>query len=115
MAGDASRRFPDVERQPVAAVRYYNVFQVSAADGVLKGWYCNLGLPAQLDAESRVLSYVDLALDVWGNPDGTYVVLDEDELDVLLEQDPELTEAAQHGRMDLIRLVESGRLPRWPE
>src|SRR5690349_3282820 len=67
-------------REPGAHARYYNIFQISQADGSLKGWYCNLGLPAQLDAESGELSYVDLALDVWANPDGSFVVLDEDEL-----------------------------------
>jgi protein associated with RNAse G/E len=94
-------------------VRYYNVFQISSADGTLKGWYCNLGLPAQLDPESHVLSYVDLALDVWANPDGSFIVLDEDELEVLLEDHPEFAEAAERGRETLLALVESGRLPRW--
>ena len=94
--------------------RWYNVFQISAPDGTLKGWYCNLGLPAQLDPESGVLSYVDLALDVWANPDGTFVVLDEDELEAILEQHPELTDAARQGRADLINLARSGRFPRWP-
>jgi protein associated with RNAse G/E len=97
-----------------ARVRYYNVFQISSSDGTLKGWYCNLGLPAQLDPESGVLSYVDLALDVWANPDGTFVVLDEDELEAILEQHPELTDAARQGRADLINLARSGRFPRWP-
>ena len=95
--------------------RFYNVFQISSADGTLKGWYCNLGLPAQLDTESRELSYVDLALDLWANPDGTFVVLDEDELDVLLDQHPELVSAAQRGRADLIDMARSDRFPRWPE
>ena len=98
-----------------ATVRYYNVFQISSPDGTLKGWYCNLGLPAQLDAESGELSYVDLALDVWVNPEGTFVVLDEDELEEILEQHPELAESAQQGRADLLNLAESRRLPRWPD
>jgi protein associated with RNAse G/E len=96
-------------------VRNYNVFQISQPDGTLKGWYCNLGLPAQIDAETGDLSYVDLALDVWANPDGSFVVLDEDELAELLEKHPDLTAAAQEGRADLIELARSGHLPRWPE
>jgi len=94
--------------------RCYNVFQISSAGGVLKGWYANLGLPALLDADARQLSYVDLALDIWANADGSFVVLDEDELDELLEASPQLTEAAERGRADLIRLAESRQLPRWP-
>jgi uncharacterized protein len=102
-------------RQPRAQVRYYNVFQISEADGSLKGWYCNLGLPAQLDPETHELSYVDLALDVWANPDGSFVVLDEDELAELLEEHPDLREVAEQGRTDLLELAQAGNLPHWPE
>src|SRR5207245_1804634 len=28
--------------------RWYNVFQISTPDGQLKGWYANVGLPAEL-------------------------------------------------------------------
>src|SRR5690242_6802949 len=31
--------------------RPYNVFQVSQPDGTLKGWYANLGMPAELVQE----------------------------------------------------------------
>jgi protein associated with RNAse G/E len=93
--------------------RWYNVFQVSSPDGTLKGWYANVGLPAELRAAELV--YVDLALDVWANPDGTFVVLDEDELDALLEQRPELANVAHQGQAALTKLAQSGHLPRWPE
>jgi protein associated with RNAse G/E len=96
-------------------VRYYNVYQISQPDGSLKGWYCNLGLPATLDVQARELSYIDLALDVWANPDGSFVVLDEDELEELLAAHPDLTQAAHQGRADLIALAQSARLPRWPQ
>lgn len=95
--------------------RNYNVFQISHADGTLKGWYCNLGLPAELDVAKGELSYVDLALDVWANPDGSFVVLDEDELAELLERYPDLADAAEKGRADLLELAKSAGLPRWPE
>jgi len=95
--------------------RCYDVFQISSAGGLLKGWYANLGLPAQLDADARQLSYVDLALDIWANPDGSFVVLDEDELDELLGAYPQLAGAAEQGRTDLTRLAESRNLPRWLE
>jgi protein associated with RNAse G/E len=94
--------------------RWFNVFHISQPDGTLKGWYANLGRPAELDPSSGVLSYVDLALDVWANPDNSHVVLDEDELAELLEAFPELRAGAEHGTAELMRLVESHRLPRWP-
>jgi len=93
--------------------RWFNVFQVSAPDGTLKGWYANIGLPAKLDPASGVLEYVDLALDVWANPDGSFVVLDQDEFDALLSEHAELVEAAERGREALLALAEAKRLPRW--
>ena len=34
--------------------RCYNVFQISAPDGTLKGWYANVGLPARARRPTRV-------------------------------------------------------------
>jgi protein associated with RNAse G/E len=95
--------------------RGYNVFQISAADGTLKGWYANVGLPAELNAQAGDLQYVDLELDVWTDPDGKFVVLDQAEFDALLSQHTELAQAAERGRDSLLALVESGSLPRWRE
>jgi uncharacterized protein len=95
--------------------RYYNVFQVSAPGGALKGWYANVGLPAEVEVEQAELRYVDLALDVWTHPNGEFMVLDQDEFDVLVSEHVELAEAAQRGRAALLALVESGGLPRWAD
>ncbi len=43
-----------------------------------KGWYCNISQPAVLESE-EVLSFIDLALDLWVTPDGNQIILDEDE------------------------------------
>jgi protein associated with RNAse G/E len=95
--------------------RAYNVFQVSTPEGSLKGWYANVGLPAEFDPGTGVLRYVDLALDVWANPDGSFVVLDQDEFEILLAEYPQFAEAGERGRDTLLRLAESGQLPRWSE
>jgi len=59
--------------------KWYNVFEIyDRDDGTLKGWYCNLTMPA--DIEDGVVSYVDLALDLWVSVDGRQTVLDEGEL-----------------------------------
>jgi len=50
---------------------------------------------------------------VWVNPDGSFVVLDEDELEELLVAHPQLTAAARQGQKDLLELAQSRRLPRW--
>jgi len=58
--------------------RWYNIFEIYDRDnGKFKGWYCNVGYPALLEADT--VSYVDLALDLWVTADGTRTVLDEDE------------------------------------
>ena len=58
--------------------RWYNLFEIhDRQDDRLKGWYCNVSLPAEIDEHS--ISYVDLALDLLVYPDGRQLVLDEDE------------------------------------
>lgn len=58
--------------------RWYNIFEMHAReDGTLKGWYCNICLPVEIEAES--ISWVDLALDLLVYPDGKQLILDEDE------------------------------------
>jgi uncharacterized protein len=68
--------------------RWYNLYEIhDRNDDRLKGWYCNVTLPAQID-EDRI-SYVDLALDLLVYPDGKQLVLDEDEFGEL-EITPEI-------------------------
>ncbi len=63
--------------------RWYNVFEIyDRDDRRLKGWYCNICRPAVIEGEG-VISYVDLALDLWVTPDGQQAVLDEDEFTAL--------------------------------
>jgi protein associated with RNAse G/E len=63
--------------------RWYNIFEIhDRDDDTLKGWYCNVGKPAQWDAADAI-SYIDLALDLWVRPDGAQSVLDEDEFATL--------------------------------
>jgi len=60
--------------------RWYNIFAIyDRDDGHLKGWYCNIGKPAVI--EKGVVSYVDLALDLWVSTTGEKTVLDEDEFE----------------------------------
>ena len=90
--------------------RWYNVFAVyDREDGALKGWYCNVTRPATITDDT--VSSDDLALDVWVSPEGAVTVLDEDEFAAL-----ELSEAdraaAEDALRQLIRLAESGLLPK---
>jgi uncharacterized protein len=60
--------------------RWFNIFAISSAIGMHKGWYCNITEPAQLDQDA--IRQVDLLLDVWVDPVGKPLILDEDEFAV---------------------------------
>ena len=58
--------------------RWYNIFEIHARDDdSLRGWYCNISRPAEIEGDT--ISWVDLALDLLVFPDRRQVVLDEDE------------------------------------
>ncbi|WP_046728979.1 DUF402 domain-containing protein [Streptomyces humi] len=101
-AGDVTRDFGFVrfERGDVFTEfywrdRWYAVKEVRAADGTLKGWYCDITRPATLTGRELVVE--DLDLDLWRSGDGTDVRrLDEDEFaeSGLAERDPRAAAAA---------------------
>lgn len=89
--------------------RWYNIFAIyDRDDGQIKGWYCNVGKPAVI--EDRLVSYVDLALDLWVSANGTQTVLDEDEFDAL-ELPDELRARALTGLAELKRLFLNDKPP----
>ena len=89
--------------------RWYNVFAVYDRDnGELKGWYCNVGEPAVI--EDSLVSYVDLALDLWVSANGKQTVLDEDEFEKL-HLNEELGAGALSGLNELKRLFENNKPP----
>ena len=68
------------------SARWYNIFEIfDRDDGKRKGWYCNISKPAEL--QRGIVSWVDLALDLWVAADGKQTLLDEDEFETL-ELDP---------------------------
>jgi len=79
--------------------RWYNIFAVhDRDDGQVKGWYCNIGKPAVI--HDGIVSYVDLALDLWVSADGRQTVLDEEEFEAL-ELNEELRSGALKGLDEL--------------
>jgi predicted RNA-binding protein associated with RNAse of E/G family len=88
--------------------RWYNIFEIRASNGRLKGWYCNVTRPARIVADE--VAAEDLALDLWVEPDGSMQVLDEDEfaeLDLL----PREREAAMEALRQLREMVARGAPP----
>ena len=62
--------------------RWFNIYEVyDGRDEALKGWYCNITYPAEMN--SNEIRYRDLALDLLVYPNGQQVVLDEDEFSLL--------------------------------
>lgn len=92
--------------------RWYNIMEIRAADGALKGWYCNVARPAVF-GEDYVESE-DLELDLFVPPDrAAPLVLDEDEfaqrgLDRL---DPQAHVAARAALAELVQMALDGRSP----
>ena len=79
--------------------RWYNIFTIhDREDGKVKGWYCNIGKPAEI--EDGIVSYVDLALDLWVSAEGKQTLLDEDEF-AALALSKELSAAALKGLEEL--------------
>ena len=89
--------------------RWYNIFAIhDREDGQIKGWYCNIGKPAEI--EDGIVSYIDLALDLWVSTDGKQTVLDEDEFEEL-NLNEELRTGALHGLEELQELFKSKSPP----
>ena len=79
--------------------RWYNIFTIhDREDDNVKGWYCNIGQPAIF--ENGIVSYIDLALDLWVSIDGKQTILDEDEFEKL-NLDEERRTAALNGLREL--------------
>ena len=58
--------------------RWYNIYEIYARDqGGLRGWYCNISTPVRYGEKS--ISYIDLALDLIILPDGSQIIVDQDE------------------------------------
>lgn len=90
--------------------RWYNTFAVyDRDDGALKGWYCNICRPAEIDEPA--VRCDDLALDAWVDPDGGFRLLDEDEFKAL-GLSPEEKAQALAAVEQLRQLAASAHLPR---
>ena len=83
--------------------RCFNIFAILSTSGQRKGWYCNIAEPAML-FDDRI-EQVDLLLDVWINPRGEALILDEDEFaaDTTLSQ--EQRSSARQGLQQLLHML----------
>ena len=79
-------------------------------DGSFKFWYCDI-ISYEYDEKEDTLILIDLLLDVIVHIDGTYEILDEDELEEALKNGIITNEIASDAREklnNLLKLIESG-------
>ncbi|MBC8076741.1 MAG: DUF402 domain-containing protein [Chloroflexales bacterium] len=102
----------DVFYEHFYANRWYNIFEIRAANGALKGWYCNVTRPAVFG--NHYVESEDLELDLFVPPDrAAPLVLDEDEFAArkLDQTDPEAHAAAHAALAALVQMATSGQPP----
>lgn len=83
--------------------RWFNIFDIATANGQRKGWYCNVAQPASISND--YIEQVDLLLDVWVDPNGTPLVLDEDEFEADTSLSDEQRTGAQQGLQNLLQMI----------
>ena len=92
--------------------RWYSIFRFSDTPGELRYYYCNVNRPAEFDG--RLLTFVDLDIDVLVAPDFTYRVLDEDEFELhaaRYDYPPEVREQVPRALRELLGLIERRDFP----
>ena len=86
------------------ANRWFNIFDIAQEDGPRKGWYCNVTEPAHITETS--IEQVDLLLDVWVDPTGKILILDEDEFAATTTLSETQRLHAQQGLQALLDMIE---------
>jgi protein associated with RNAse G/E len=92
--------------------RWYSIFRFRQPSGELRNYYCNINAPAAFDG--RLLSFVDLDIDILVAPDFSFRILDEDEFAsnaALLNYPPEFYRRAGEARDELIALIRGREFP----
>lgn len=92
--------------------RWYNVFRFLEPAGRLLNYYCNVNVPPVFDG--RLLSYIDLDLDILVAPDLSYSILDRDEFETnaaRFNYPPEILRRAVQALDELVALIESRHFP----
>jgi len=96
--------------------RWFSIKEVHAADGTVKGWYCDVTRPARITVDLAAGSRIevsDLDLDLWQSGDLTSVMrLDEDEFDEsgLAVREPETAARATASLDELEAMARAGGL-----
>ena len=85
--------------------RWFNIFAIANKEGIHKGWYCNIAEPARISVDT--ISQVDLYLDLWINPTGQTLQLDEDEFEATRLLSKQQRIGARQGLQELLQMLET--------
>ena len=92
--------------------RWYNVFRFSRPNGELRNYYCNVNVPPSFNG--KILSYVDLDLDILVAPDFSFQILDAKDFERNAEvygYDDEIRANAQRALDELVAMIERRSFP----
>ncbi|HLG61312.1 MAG TPA: DUF402 domain-containing protein [Ktedonobacteraceae bacterium] len=89
--------------------RWFNIFDIARAGGRRKGWYCNIAEPASISGE--YIKQIDLLLDVWVDPGGKTLILDENEFESDTTLSDEQRKGARQGLQQLLELISARKGP----
>ena len=92
--------------------RWYNVFRFANPSGGLRSYYCNVNVPPTFDG--KVLSYVDLDIDILVEPDFSYQIVDLDDFESNAERysySLETRTSAKRALKELVHLIEKRYFP----
>jgi uncharacterized protein len=92
--------------------RWYNVFRFCDPQRRLRRFYCNINMPPHFDG--KVLSYVDLDIDVLVEPNLSYRILDLEDFEENSKRysyPVEVQNVARVALDELVRLIESRSFP----
>ena len=90
--------------------KWFNVISMVRKTGIY--YYCNIATPSIYDGES--IKNVDYDLDVKVFPDGTYMVLDQNEFEYhanIMEYPAEIKQKCIDAKDELIKMVENNEIP----
>ncbi len=96
----------------VFAGYWYDIGKIYNLKNEWTGYYCDIIKPVK--RQEGIFEIVDLFLDLWISPDGTYVIQDEDEFEHAVRNgdiSKELAKQARNALTKLISEVESGNFP----
>ena len=87
--------------------RWFNIFDILGIDGKRKGWYCNVAQPAVIFDDH--IEQIDLFLDVWVDPQGQPLLLDENEFTDATTLTEEQRAGARAGLQAILQLLATRR------